>query len=110
MMRCILSIEENECSCFATDQYAGSDYQHQQAYIPSRASTPTFTEGSKEGHRSREPYPAWTQEANIPLSKEEIEDVLIDLANKFGFQKGECGALSYCVVRNQSNTVPSSQY
>lgn len=32
--------------------------------------------------------PAWTQEANIPLSKEEIEDVLIDLANKFGFQKG----------------------
>jgi hypothetical protein len=33
--------------------------------------------------------PAWTQEANIPLSKEEIEDVLIDLANKFGFQKGE---------------------
>lgn len=57
--------------------------------MPSRASTPTFTEGSKEGHRVREPYPAWTQEANIPLSKEEIEDVLIDLANKFGFQKGK---------------------
>ena len=69
------------------DQYAGSDYQHQQAY-GSRPSTPTFTEGSKEGHRARAPYPAWTQEANIPLSKEEIEDVLIDLANKFGFQKG----------------------
>jgi 1,3-beta-glucan synthase len=34
--------------------------------------------------------PAWTQEANIPLSKEEIEDVLIDLANKFGFQKDSC--------------------
>ncbi len=33
--------------------------------------------------------PAWTVDANIPLSKEEIEDVLIDLANKFGFQKGE---------------------
>jgi hypothetical protein len=33
--------------------------------------------------------PAWNQDANIPLSKEEIEDVLIDLANKFGFQKGE---------------------
>lgn len=32
--------------------------------------------------------PAWTTDANIPLSKEEIEDVLIDLANKFGFQKG----------------------
>ncbi|RXK35245.1 1,3-beta-glucan synthase component FKS1 [Tremella mesenterica] len=67
------------------EPYAGSDY-HQQQYM-SRSSTPTFTEGSKEGHRPREPYPAWTQEANIPLSKEEIEDVLIDLANKFGFQK-----------------------
>ncbi|RSH95464.1 1,3-beta-D-glucan synthase [Saitozyma podzolica] len=64
-----------------------SDYQHQPGYMPSRASTPTFTEGSKECHRPRDPYPAWTQEANIPLSKEEIEDVLIDLANKFGFQK-----------------------
>jgi 1,3-beta-glucan synthase len=28
----------------------------QPGYIPSRASTPTFTEGSKEGHRPREPY------------------------------------------------------
>ena len=54
--------------------------------MPSRSSTPTFTE-SRDGHRAREPYPAWTTEANIPLSKEEIEDVLIDLANKFGFQK-----------------------
>jgi 1,3-beta-glucan synthase len=78
----------SESGWSGNDQYAGSDYQHQQGY-PSRPSTPTFTEGSKEGHRAREPYPAWTQEANIPLSKEEIEDVLIDLANKFGFQKGE---------------------
>ncbi|TXT04826.1 hypothetical protein VHUM_04094 [Vanrija humicola] len=70
-------------------QYPASEHSFQQGY-PSRASTPTFTEGSKEGHRPREPYPAWTQEANIPLSKEEIEDVLIDLANKFGFQKDSC--------------------
>jgi len=60
-----------------------------QGYLPSRSSTPTFTDGSAGGHRGREPYPAWSQDANIPLSKEEIEDVLIDLANKFGFQKGE---------------------
>ena len=39
--------------------------------------------------------PAWTQEANIPLSKEEIEDVLIYLANKFGFQKGESSSKSF---------------
>lgn len=69
--------------------YSGEYSQQQAGYYPSRASTPTYTEGSTGGHRGREPYPAWTQEANIPLSKEEIEDVLIDLANKFGFQKGE---------------------
>lgn len=37
--------------------------------------------------RLREPYPAWSNEQQIPLSKEEIEDVFIDLANKFGFQR-----------------------
>jgi 1,3-beta-glucan synthase len=37
--------------------------------------------------RLREPYPAWSADAQIPLSKEEIEDVFIDLANKFGFQR-----------------------
>ena len=36
--------------------YASSDYHAQQGYMPSRASTPTFTEGSREGHRGREPY------------------------------------------------------
>ncbi|KAL7421399.1 1,3-beta-D-glucan synthase [Cryptotrichosporon argae] len=69
--------------------FGGSSDNHGPAGYPSRASTPTYTE-SKDGHRPREPYPAWTQEANIPLSKEEIEDVLIDLANKFGFQKDSC--------------------
>ncbi|KAK9471200.1 1,3-beta-glucan synthase component-domain-containing protein [Dipodascopsis tothii] len=36
---------------------------------------------------SREPYPAWTADNQIPLSKEEIEDIFIDLTNKFGFQR-----------------------
>ncbi|KAF2664339.1 1,3-beta-glucan synthase [Microthyrium microscopicum] len=39
------------------------------------------------GQRSREPYPAWTAENNIPISKEEIEDIFIDLTAKFGFQR-----------------------
>ena len=39
------------------------------------------------GQRSREPYPAWTSDAQIPLSKEEIEDIFIDLTAKFGFQR-----------------------
>ncbi|KAL3965639.1 hypothetical protein ACCO45_002643 [Purpureocillium lilacinum] len=37
--------------------------------------------------RSREPYPAWSSDANIPLSKEEIEDIFMDLTAKFGFQR-----------------------
>jgi len=39
------------------------------------------------GQRSREPYPAWTSDAQIPLSKEEIEDIFLDLTSKFGFQR-----------------------
>ncbi|KAH7338288.1 1,3-beta-glucan synthase [Rhizoctonia solani] len=36
---------------------------------------------------SREPYPAWTTDRGIPLSKEEIEDIFLDLTQKFGFQR-----------------------
>ena len=39
------------------------------------------------GQRSRDPYPAWTQDAQIPLPKEEIEDIFMDLTAKFGFQR-----------------------
>ena len=39
------------------------------------------------GTRSREPYPAWTSDAQIPLSKEEVEDIFLDLTAKFGFQR-----------------------
>ncbi|CAA20125.1 cell wall and secondary septum 1,6 branched 1,3-beta-glucan synthase catalytic subunit Bgs4 [Schizosaccharomyces pombe] len=36
---------------------------------------------------NREPYPAWTPENELPLTKEEIEDIFIDLTNKLGFQR-----------------------
>ncbi|KAG8940078.1 1,3-beta-D-glucan synthase [Tulasnella sp. 424] len=36
---------------------------------------------------SREPYPGWTADRQIPLSKEEIEDIFLDLTQKFGFQR-----------------------
>ncbi|KAL9603654.1 MAG: hypothetical protein Q9219_000973 [cf. Caloplaca sp. 3 TL-2023] len=39
------------------------------------------------GQRSREPYPAWTSDAQIPVSKEEVEDIFLDLTAKFGFQR-----------------------
>ncbi|KAM0752091.1 1-3-beta-glucan synthase [Meredithblackwellia eburnea MCA 4105] len=65
----------------------------QGSYDRSGADSPSFTDyESSSAHggpysRLREPYPAWSNEQQIPLSKEEIEDVFIDLANKFGFQR-----------------------
>ncbi|KAI9670085.1 MAG: 1,3-beta-D-glucan synthase [Trizodia sp. TS-e1964] len=55
----------------------------------SGASTPNFDYGNvlPAGQRSREPYPAWTAESQIPLTKEEIEDIFLDLTAKFGFQR-----------------------
>lgn len=34
-----------------------------------------------------EPYPAWTADTQTPVTASEIEDVFIDLTNKFGFQR-----------------------
>ncbi|KAK4942493.1 1,3-beta-D-glucan synthase [Elasticomyces elasticus] len=57
----------------------------------SGASTPIYgmdyNNALPGGNRSREPYPAWTSDAQIPLSKEEIEDIFLDLTAKFGFQR-----------------------
>ncbi|KAH7327828.1 glycosyltransferase family 48 protein [Stachybotrys elegans] len=57
----------------------------------SGASTPNYGmdygNALPAGQRSREPYPAWTSDAQIPLSKEEIEDIFMDLTSKFGFQR-----------------------
>ncbi|RQM08347.1 hypothetical protein DH86_00003819 [Scytalidium sp. 3C] len=57
----------------------------------SGASTPNYgmdySNVLPAGQRSREPYPAWTSDAQIPLSKEEIEDIFLDLTAKFGFQR-----------------------
>jgi 1,3-beta-glucan synthase len=32
-------------------------------------------------------YPAWSADRHIPLSKEEIEDIFLNLTQKFGFQR-----------------------
>ncbi|KAJ7093919.1 1,3-beta-glucan synthase [Mycena belliarum] len=56
-----------------------------------RASTPTYPETYPEypsgAGQIREAYPAWSADRRIPLSKEEIEDVFLDLTQKFGFQR-----------------------
>ncbi|MBE3044442.1 hypothetical protein IMZ48_18110, partial [Candidatus Bathyarchaeota archaeon] len=71
--------------------YRPPSSQFSHANRSSGASTPNY--GLDYGNalpgaqRSREPYPAWTSDAQIPLSKEEIEDIFIDLTAKFGFQR-----------------------
>jgi 1,3-beta-glucan synthase len=54
----------------------------------SGASTPIYGMDYQAGFgaNSREPYPAWTTDNQIPLSKEEIEAIFNELASKFGFQ------------------------
>ena len=49
------------------------------------SATPIYADSSPPG--AREPYPAWSAERQIPLSKEEIEDIFLDLTQKFGFQR-----------------------
>ncbi|KAK5963150.1 1,3-beta-D-glucan synthase PWA37_004853 [Arxiozyma heterogenica] len=34
-----------------------------------------------------DPYPAWTADPQAPISIEQIEDIFIDLTNRFGFQR-----------------------
>jgi 1,3-beta-glucan synthase len=34
-----------------------------------------------------DPYPAWSADRQIPISTEEIEDIFLDLTQKFGFQR-----------------------
>lgn len=48
----------------------------------SHASMPNFAEGG-----ASEPYQAWSADRQIPMSTEEIEDIFLDLTQKFGFQR-----------------------
>lgn len=54
-----------------------------------RSSAPNLGDlgGAAQYGSGREPYPAWGAERTIPLSKEEIEDIFLDLQQKFGFQR-----------------------
>ncbi|ODV94603.1 hypothetical protein PACTADRAFT_50477 [Pachysolen tannophilus NRRL Y-2460] len=57
----------------------------------SGASTPIYGAGPYDPNAMavlpRDPYPAWTADNQAPVSIEEIEDIFIDLTNKFGFQR-----------------------
>ena len=48
---------------------------------------------------AKDQYAAWTTERQIPLSKEEIEDIFLDLAQKFGFQRDSMrNMVSLCIL------------
>ncbi|KAF8119311.1 glycosyltransferase family 48 protein [Boletus edulis] len=53
---------------------------------PSDSSATAFVDNVPQSGQ-RDQYAAWTTERQIPLSKEEIEDIFLDLAQKFGFQR-----------------------
>ena len=50
------------------------------------SATPTYMEYAGPTG-AQEAYPAWSSDRQIPLSKEEIEDIFLDLTQKFGFQR-----------------------
>ena len=42
---------------------------------------------TRPGLTNYDPYPAWSADKQIPISYEEIEDIFLDLTQKFGFQR-----------------------
>ena len=73
------------------DGYAGQYAPSAESFGPSRmgyteSSAPTLADYAGPPG-AQEAYPAWTVERSIPLSKEEIEDIFLDLTQKFGFQR-----------------------
>lgn len=55
--------------------------------VDSHSSMPSMSPFADPGTGSSEPYPAWTADRQIPMSTEEIEDIFLDLTQKFGFQR-----------------------
>ncbi|KMU76263.1 1,3-beta-glucan synthase component GLS2 [Coccidioides immitis RMSCC 3703] len=87
---------DDRYNSYSDSQMGGRGYRPPSSQISyggnrsSGASTPIYGDYSNvlpPGQRSREPYPAWASDAQIPVSKEEIEDIFLDLVNKFGFQR-----------------------
>jgi 1,3-beta-glucan synthase len=54
--------------------------------VSSQASQPYASPFADSGQAAY-PYPAWSPDRQIPISMEEIEDIFLDLTQKFGFQR-----------------------
>ena len=70
--------------------------------IQSNASGPSISPFMDPGLVNHDPYPAWSADRQIPMSTEEIEDIFLDLQQKFGFQKDN--------MRNTVRSYNSKQY
>ncbi|KAF7342075.1 putative 1,3-beta-D-glucan synthase subunit [Mycena venus] len=69
------------------DPYPPQDSDSESSGGHGHTSAHTYGDYPSGTGQIREAYPAWSADRQIPLSKEEIEDVFLDLAQKFGFQK-----------------------
>ncbi|KZV64948.1 glycosyltransferase family 48 protein [Peniophora sp. CONT] len=66
---------------------SGSQYEgyEKSNYAPSIDSHASHIPQGPPG--SNDPYPAWSAANQVPISYEEIEDIFLDLTQKFGFQR-----------------------
>ncbi|KAF8798014.1 1,3-beta-glucan synthase [Phlegmacium glaucopus] len=55
--------------------------------VDSHSSIPSISPFADPGLGSSDHYPAWSADRQIPMSAEEIEDIFLDLTQKFGFQR-----------------------
>lgn len=67
-----------------SDIYGGGRYDPS---VDSHASIPGISPFADPGLGSADHYPAWSADRQIPMSTEEIEDIFLDLTQKFGFQR-----------------------
>jgi 1,3-beta-glucan synthase len=84
------SSDAHSINSASTHRPPPSSYDHSSRYTPSvdshaHTSFPDFF--GAPGAGPSEHYPAWSADRQIPMSSEEIEDIFLDLTQKFGFQR-----------------------
>jgi 1,3-beta-glucan synthase len=85
-----LLVEQTCLICFTNYSSASTDVDYGRRYassVDSHASIPSISPFADPGAGAFEPYPAWSSNRQIPMSTEEIEDIFLDLTQKFGFQR-----------------------
>ncbi|KAJ1660836.1 1,3-beta-D-glucan synthase [Dispira simplex] len=89
-----------------------SSFSRTNSWVSASGAAPYFDFGNPDRFEPVDhPYPAWSDPNQIPLSKEEVEDIFKDLANKLGFQqdsmRNQCDALLTQLDSRASRMSPS---